>query len=277
MISHAREDGLLAQKTRSGNSGEFTLSTNGIDVTSFGWLDAFSNAWAYRALRNAAPMFAALSDRPRAQQALDIAQRMRKSYGREFINPATGWVAGWRSRDGALHDFGYLGISGAAIAFGVLDGTDARRALSALETKRAQVCSISTGLGLPYNLIPTDYRDQSFPKLINGSEPTYELFCDGGMSTLMEGYYIRALATNGFREVAHSLALGLDRGYQAGYFTGGIGSGAEMRSWDGLPSGYEGTLIYSLTALYAVAVEKGYIFPQEPEWWPAMPATARHS
>lgn len=277
MSSKARDDGLLLQKYLSGNSGQFTRSSNGIDVTCFGWLDAFSNAWAYRGLRNAAPLFAALGDARRMRRAIDLANRMQQSYGREFINPKTGWVVGWKSEDGKLHDYGYLGINGIAIAFGVLHQEDARRALTALEAERAKVCSTSTDLGLPYNLFPTPYRDQYFWRLINGSEPTFEMFCDGGMSTLLEGYYIRALAENGFKDTAHSLALALDRGYRARYFTGGMGSGAEMRTWEGLPSGYEGTLIYSLSALYAVAVEKGYLVPRDPEWWPAMPGHLRNS
>jgi len=49
MVSTSGNDGLLVNLHRSGNTGEFTLSTNGIDVVRFGHLDAFSNAWAYRA------------------------------------------------------------------------------------------------------------------------------------------------------------------------------------------------------------------------------------
>jgi hypothetical protein len=44
-----------------------------------------------------------------------------------------------------------------------------------------------------------------------------------------------------------------------------------MRSWEGLPTGYEGTLTYNHGLIYSVAVEKGYITPQSPEWWPNMP------
>jgi hypothetical protein len=119
--------------------------------------------------------------------------------------------------------------------------------------------------------VPTRYEDQIFPQLIGGSDPTYELFCDGGLSTLLAGHYIRALSCNGFKTEARKLADDLDAGYAAGFFTGAVGSGNEMRSWEGMPSAYEGTLIYSLTTLYAVAVEKGLIAVQSPEWWPALP------
>jgi len=272
MVSTSGNDGLLVNLHRSGNTGEFTLSTNGIDVVRFGHLDAFSNAWAYRALRNVAPIFAALGDSARAATALDIATRMRQSYGRLLLNPETGWIAGWRSRDGKLHDYGYLGINGVAIAFGLLDADAARKALARLERRRAETCPVSAQLGLPVNLIPHAYEDHYFHEQISNSTPTFELYCDGGFSAILVGYYLRELSQNGFSAKARELAGEFDRGYAAGLFSGGVGSGNEMRSWEGLPSGYEGTLTYNHGLVYAIAVEKGIIQPLTPEWWPAMPS-----
>ena len=272
MISMSGNDGLLVNLHRSGNTGEFTLSTNGIDVVRFGHLDAISNAFAYRALRNVAPMFAALGDSARVARALGLATQMRQSYGRVFLNPETGWIAGWRSRDGKLHDYGYLGINGIAIAFGLLDAVTARKALTRLERRRAETCPVSPQLGLPVNLIPHAYEDNYFHESIFNSTPTFELFCDGGLSAILVGYYLRALSQNGFRAKARDLADEFDRGYAAGLFSGGVGSGNDMRSWEGLPSGYEGTLICNHGLVYAIAVEKGIIQPHTPEWWPAMPS-----
>jgi hypothetical protein len=55
----------------------------------------------------------------------------------------------------------------------------------------------------------------------------------------------------------------------AGYFNGGLGKGTEFRSWEGLRTGYEGTLIGSFGPVYSLAIEKGLISPPDPEWWPA--------
>jgi hypothetical protein len=60
----------------------------------------------------------------------------------------------------------------------------------------------------------------------------------------------------------------LEKGYAAGLWTGGNGSGVEFRSWDGLATGYEGSFVANFSALYAIAVEKGLIAPPQPEWWP---------
>jgi hypothetical protein len=271
MAGTADEDGLLINENLSGNSGEFTRSTNGIDTVCFGHLDAYSNAWSYRAFRNVAPLFSELGDTDRARRAVDLADRLRAAYGPTFINPETGWVAGWRSRDGKLHDFAYVCINGMATAFGLLDDEDAHRALDGLEDLRAQVCPVSPQLGLPVNLIPHTYEDHYWPQYVRGSQPTYEMFTDGAVSSNLIEYYLRALSIYGFKEKARELADEFDRGYAGRIFSGGVGSGNEMRSWDGVPTGYEGTLTYNHGLIYAVAVEKGYVTPRDPEWWPAMP------
>ena len=68
-------------------------------------------------------------------------------------------------------------------------------------------------------------------------------------------------------EAAARLADELETGYAMGYHHGGIGEGTEFRTWSGLQTGYEGTLIGNFTPMYALAVERGWINPPEPEWW----------
>ena len=268
MASQANDKGLLVNESLSGNSGEFTRSTNGIDTVCFGHLDAYSNAWSYRAFRNAVPLFEELKVTDLKEEALTIAERMRASYGPTFINPETGWVAGWRSRDGELHDYAYLCINGIAIAFGLLEDEAAEKALRGLESLRKEVCPVSPQLGLPVNLIPHDCEDHYWPQFVQGSQPTYEMFTDGAVSSNLLEYYLRALSIYGFKDEARHLADEFDKGYAAGIFSGGVGTGNEMRAWDGIPTGYEGTLTYNHGLIYAVAVEKGFIQPHDPEWWP---------
>jgi hypothetical protein len=269
-VTSDEKSGLLVNKDLSGNTWAFNRSTNGVDTVSFGHLDAYSNAWAYRGLRNVAFLFKELGDGPRAERATGIADKMRVSYGPTFINPETGWVSGWRSQDDKLHDYGYLYINGMAIAFGLLDASDARKALSGLEEMRRKVCPVSAQLGLPANLIPHAYGDFFLPQVLkNGSQPTFEIFNDGGLSSNTVVYYLRSLSEYGFKKEARFLAEEFDKGFAAGAFSGGVGSGNELRSWEGLPTGYEGTLTYNYGLVYAIAVEKGLVQPLDPEWWPA--------
>ena len=176
-----------------------------MDVVGFGHLDGYVNALAYRGLRCAAGMFAGLGDAAFAADCRQAAGGIRAAYAGAFLNPTTGWLAGWRSRDGQLHDYGFLWVNGPAIAFGLLDPGAAQRALS----------------------------------LYGLEEPAARL--------------------------ADELAYGLAHGY----FNGGLGTGTEFRTWDGLRTGYEGTLIGNFGPVYALAIQRGILRPADPEWWPA--------
>jgi hypothetical protein len=106
------------------------------------------------------------------------------------------------------------------------------------------------------------------PSIVPDFAPTFETYTDGSLSGWPGAYYLRALSIHGLKERARQLARELDEGYAAGVFDGGMGTGHEFRSWEGLPTGYEGTLIGCFAPLYAIAIEQGVIAPFEPEWWP---------
>jgi hypothetical protein len=240
-----------------------------MDVVGFGHQDAYVNAWCYRAFRNAAALWQALGEQAAAARARQLADALRAAYAPLLVNPRTGWVAGWRSRDGVLHDYGFLWVNGPALAFGLLDEPQARTALAGLEALRHEVGCGSARLGLPVNLLPIDPGDQMQTGFSGGTgQPSFELYCDGG-ATSSVGHYLRALSLHGFTAAADALAADLDQGYAAGIFTGAIGEGQEFLSWEGLRTGYEGTLICQLDALSAIAIQQGHLAPSEPEWWPA--------
>lgn len=271
MTASVGEQGLLISHKLSGNTGSFRWSSNAMDVIGFGHLDAYVNAWSYRAFRNAAALFLDLGDQPRAVRAGELADGIRASYARELLNPETGWIAGWKSRDGKLHDYAFLFINGPAIAFGLLDDDAARTALAGLEALRRRVGLESARAGFPTNLLPIAPGDHMLARLqaTGPSQPTFENYTDGGMNG-SAGYYLRALSRYGFTEAADRLASDLDEGFATGLFTGAVGQGQEFQSWESLRTGYEGTLIVVFQTLYAIAIQKGVFMPCSPEWWPRL-------
>jgi hypothetical protein len=269
ILSQVGDDGLLVCKDLSGNSGSYRWSSNSMDVVGFGHIDGYVNAWAYRGLRNAAALLSDLSGQNTlAARCREAATRLRESYAAALLNPATGWVAGWRSRDGQLHDFGFTWVNGVALAFGLLNEDASRNALTALERKRERSGPPDARLGLPCNLLPIPETDQKLPQIVNHLQPTFETYTDGSLSGWPATYYLRALSIHGLRDEAKKLAIELADGYAAGIFNGGFGAGHEFRSWEGLPTGYEGTLIGCFGPLYGIAIEEGFLTPSQPEWWP---------
>jgi hypothetical protein len=270
MLNLMADEGLLVSRDLTGNSGSYRWSTNAMDVIGFGHIDGYVNAWAYRAFRNAAAMLDDLShDQPLAQQCRQAAKSIRENYTSALLNPQTGWIAGWRSSDGELHDYGFTWVNGVALAFGLVDHQLAQSALLKLEQKREEVGADDARIGLPCNLFPIHEQDHILARILNQIQPTFETYTDGSFSAWPVTYYLRALSINGLYDRSKRLAQELSIGYEAGIFTGGNGSGNEFRSWEGLPTGYEGTLIGSLGPLYSIAIEEGIFEPSKPEWWPA--------
>jgi hypothetical protein len=268
------EDGLLVCRDLSGNAGSYRWSCNSMDVIGFGHKDAYVNALAYRGLRCGAALFAELGDPALSGACAAGAAAIRGAYRAEFLNPRTGWLAGWRSRDGQLHDYGFIWVNGPAIAFGLLDAEDACSALLRLEAARVEVGAERGVFGLPGNLYPIDPADHMMPLIWATATPTFESYTDGGYYGYQAAYYLRALSINGrkdalLRQAAAALAADLEEGLAAGNFNGGLGQGNEFRTWDGLRTGYEGTLIGSFAPVYSLAIERGLLTPTEPEWWPA--------
>ncbi len=269
MLSILGDEGLILCRDLSGNSGSYRWSCNSMDVVGFGHLDGYVNALGYRALRNAAALFHELSDPSLARRCREAAGQIKEVYAKVFINPETGWVAGWRSRDGQIHDYGFIWVNGPAIAFGLLETAQARTALLNLEAARVKMGITEGYFGLPSNLLPLSPQDHMMPIIWGVPQSTFENYTDGGLYGFHASYYLRALSIYGLKEPAQKLARELDEGLAAGYFNGGIGMGNELRSWEGLRTGYEGTLIGSFAPVYSVAIEQGLIAPPDPEWWPA--------
>ena len=139
-------DGLVESPYRLGISGQYQWATGFYDVISFGWKCTFSNALLYSALRTLARVLPRLG-RPAMAEGLDAwADRLKASYLPAFLNPATGWLAGWRCKEGKLHDHAFITINGAAVATGVVD-IDAGRDIMKRIWKEAMRLRASLSVG----------------------------------------------------------------------------------------------------------------------------------
>jgi len=268
ILNSIGDEGLVVCKDLTGNSGSYRWSTNAMDIIGFGHIDAYSNAFAYRALRNASALFAELKRKDLSGICLEKALKLRTAYEQKLVNPKTGWVAAWLSRDGQLHDHASLFVNGPALAFGLLGSEKARKAVANLEALRNKVGLKSARLGLPVNLLPIPDADHMLPRISGAISQTFEMYTNGGILGQSATYYLRALSLYGSKTVARKMAEELAEGFAAGMFTGGDKTGREFLVWSGVPCGYEGTHICSVSAMYSIAIEFGIIKPTNPEWWP---------
>ena len=244
-----------------------TPGANEADCINFGHNDAYSSALTYRAFRRLADL-ERLAGRPEQAKPYERdAQRIREGYMEKFFNPETGVIAGWRDRDGNLHDYGFLWINGAAIIYGLVPEDKANAIVDRLEAKMCEVGYDRFDLGLPICLDPIR-RDDYVPFVIDGfvamgysfeedGSDGFGEHANGGTGSLLSYFYIQALYQLGRREEADRILWPMMKRYAAGEYQntdkptsacGGYGTGAEFMHWNGTPSGYEGFLADSYFA-----------------------------
>ena len=238
-------DGLYESKL-SGNRGDWHGAGNAWDCINFGHEDAYCLALGYRGLRCLADL-ERLAGRPEQAKIYDTdADRIRKAYVPTFLNPDTGILAGWKSRDGELHDYWFTFINGLAITYGLVPDDLANQIMDRIQAKFKEVGYTRFDLGVPWQLVPVlknDYlpgNKRLSPKKEDGSD-TFQIFVNGGAHA-QSYYYIQALYKLGRRDEAEALLWPMMQSYAACRFQNGIGGGGELTKWDGTPSGYEGFL-----------------------------------
>ena len=87
------------------------------------------------------------------------AEKLRGIYYKNFFDPATGVLGGWRSADGELHDYYFLWVNGIAIHYGLVPRPQANSIMDKLMAKMKEVGYDKFNMGLPGNLIPVILKD----------------------------------------------------------------------------------------------------------------------
>ncbi len=258
----------LFEATLSGNRGDWHGAGNAWDCINFGHEDAYSLSLGYLALRRLADL-ERLANRTREAAAYDRdADRLRAAFVPTFFNPKTGILAGWKSRDGELHDYWFTFINGQAIALGLVPEGLANKIMDSILAKMKAVGYTRFDLGLPWQLVPVPKNDYLTGAAVriggsvkeDGSDG-FQNFVNGGAHA--QSYmFIQALYQLGRRAEADKLLWPMMATHAAGGFQNGIGNGGELTRWDGTPSGYEGFLSHcyqgqlaTITGYYGIVLE----------------------
>ena len=223
-------DGLIESKYRTGVSGTGQWSTCWLDVLSFGWKDAFSNALLYDALTALGRAMRQV-DSSLADELGDWQARLKASFLPAFFNPKTGWLAGWRCKEGKLHDYAFPQLNGAAVASGVVDQELGRDMLLKLLSEMERVSVPSARFGLPGNL--WDIPDHDRADIMWGFPMGY--YQNGGRTHAQTRHFLDGLYAAGLTEQADALLESLCDGLAQGLTYGGNQSGVDWRYWDDRP------------------------------------------
>jgi hypothetical protein len=257
------DDGLIESRLRTGVTGGSQWSTNQCDSVSFGWKDAYTNALLFDALVRLPEVLAGPEWADVRSDMADWARRLEEAYGPAFWNDATGWLAGWRSIDGELHDAGYLWVNGAAVTAGLLATGRARSAIERLwdEIRAAGFSDYRLGLPSCSRPIPRGDLIQGLIGQPHGYLTPHGLYMNGSASLTWAGYFITALRLVGMEREADDVIEATLGSLADGTAIGGCASGIDNRTWDGTPCGYEGILTYQFGVLGAALERYGADLP----------------
>ncbi|KAF0093250.1 MAG: hypothetical protein E1N59_3025 [Puniceicoccaceae bacterium 5H] len=244
-------DGLIESRNRTGTSGTGQWSTCWFDVISFGWKDAFSNAILYEALGIMLRALEPCGLEDWRSRIVDWRTLMQQAFTPTFLNPQTGWYAGWVCPEGKRHDHAFLPPNGAAVAAGLVAPAEGHTLLKRLLQEMKRVALPSPRLGLPANLWPIP--DADLADIIQGYPFGY--YQNGGRTHGQARHFVRGLYRAGLEIEADRLLEQLCSGLADASVFGGCKSGRDWRYWDDRPCGYEGLLTDQFGVL-GVALER---------------------
>lgn len=240
---------------------DYLRPANWWDTIGFGHDDAYSNALAYRACTLLSEVASGINNASDSKYFGAFASKLKGNYFKDFYNPNTGVLGGWRSEDGKLHDYYFTFVNSMAICYGLIEDDQARRIMNKLLVKMKEVGYTDFRLGLPGNLIPIrreDYTDRDkrygYGEKEDGSDG-FQIYENGGATGCYAYYTIHALFKLGMRKEAESILFPMLESYNKGGFEGNC-PGSEMtkdwKTWKGECWGYEGFLVDNYLPLLAV-------------------------
>jgi hypothetical protein len=253
-MSKDRDGNGLVEYELSGNSGSWDGTyrpANWWDTIGFGHEDAYSNAITYEALNLMSLVAKTIGKSEDAQLYRAQAERMKKSYFKTFYNPATGVLAGWKSKDGKLHDYYFLMVNSMAVHYGLVPADQARKIMLTFWNKMREVGFTNFTLGVPGNLVSVRHEDYMHhdPRwgggLLEDGSDAFQRYENGGASLNYSYFVLEAFKKTGLAVQYQRIADGLLEAINAGAFQGSCMEGGmtkDWKTWSGDCWGYEGFL-----------------------------------
>ncbi|MHB0959557.1 MAG: alpha-L-rhamnosidase-related protein [Pirellulaceae bacterium] len=260
-------DGMV-EAVQSGNRGTLKQpdrSCAWFDAINCGHKDGYTNALIYRAWRCLADLEQRLGRAEQATRYHDLADRLKASYAKTLFNPATGWLAWWKSEDGELHDYATPIVNGLAIEYGLVERDQGREILARLWEKIEEVGFERFDLGVPPMLIAVRRDDYLLPDALgipqreDGTD-TLGHYQNGGITAGQVLHFLAAHYVVEQPEKADRVLRAMLHRQSQGQFQNGVrdagGQGVDWTDWQGNPTGYEGYLADSFRFLQAVLLRE---------------------
>ena len=257
----------LVEYELTGNSGSWNgvvRPANWWDTIGFGHEDAFSNSLTYDALNLMVMVAELLHKNDDAELYKHYAKKLKETYFKTFYNPKTGILAGWKSKDGKLHDYYFLVVNSMAVYYDLVPEDKIKDVMLILWNKMQEVGYKDFTLGIPGNLVSIRREDYTHhdPRWGGGEKEdgsdAFQRYENGGASINWSYFVLKAFKKAGLEDQFQEITKGILAGIDAGSFQGSCGKSGmtrDWKTWKGECWGYEGFLCDGYLVLLALNPE----------------------
>ena len=236
-----------------GQPSEFGCQTNWWDNFAFGHKDIYFNYLCHRALRELSELLEKLNRHGEAKKYREQLAKFDKSFFDTFYNPETELMAGWISRNGKVHDYGFTFAVSMGINEGLIPLEEGKKMLKKLLSIMKEEGYGDLRFGIPGNVMPVAQADTIYWPCMSD----WGRYENGGLNGMNGFHFLTSMYKVGLNEEADKILFAILDTYEKDMTHSGLMPGycrsVDWRTKEGVACGYNylADNYYFLLSVYA--------------------------
>ena len=217
---------------------EYGHQCNWWDNFAFGHKDIYFNYLCHRALRELCELLDRLKMHTLADKYKVQLSKFDSVFFETFYNSETGLMAGWISRNGSVHDYGFTFAVSMGINEGLVPLDIGKKMMKSLLDKMKEEGYGDLRYGIPGNVIPVNDSD----KIDWACMSDWGQYENGGLSGMNGFHFLTAMYNVGLEREADEILFAILNTYEKCFTHSGLMPGycqsVDWRTKNGVPCGY---------------------------------------
>ena len=237
----------MGQPCETGGQG------NWWDNFCFGHKDIYFNYLCHRALRELSALLRRVGDVDTAKKYEEQLEKFDKAFLDTFYNPETELMAGWISKNGTVHDYGFTFAVSMGINEGLIPKALGKKMIKKLLSAMKKEGYGDLRFGIPGNVYPVAPKDTIYWPCMSD----WGRYENGGLNGMNGFHFITAMYNVGLRQDADKILFAIMNTYEKELTHTGLMPGycrsIDWRTKNGEPCGYNylADNYYFLLSVYA--------------------------
>ena len=217
---------------------EFGQQTNWWDNFAFGHKDIYFNYLCHRALRELSALLIKVGMESEAERYLKQLEKFDKVFFDTFYNPETELMAGWISKNGKVHDYGFTFAVSMGINEGLIPKETGKKMLKKLLSIMKKEGYGDLRFGIPGNVMPVKQEDTIYWPCMSD----WGRYENGGLNGMNGFHFLTSMYNVGMRKEADTILFAILDTYEKEMTHSGLMPGycrsVDWRTKEGVACGY---------------------------------------